>query len=279
MAAAVQSSSTTAWASASTVVITKPSGLAVGDLMLGHVGVNNQTVTAPAGWTTVINDVFSGGGDTEREYVFRKIADSTDVAATNFTFTLSGSATCAGAMYRIDGFSAGTPIYTFDEAETLDSTTPVIANTVTPLVANSLLILLGLIRNTNSGATVGSYAIATSSPSFTEVYDMNSSGGGGASYGLFGAYGVRPQITATGDSTIAITGGAGGNDTIGAILVIPDSKDTTLTDTTTVTDLVKGDLGALIIETITLTDSVTNEQGKYFNQTKNSSTWLNQDKS
>jgi hypothetical protein len=86
-----------------TVVITKPTGLAAGDLMIATLGcADSRTISPPGTWDTLHND--SDGG--QRVYVFARIADAGDAAATNFTFTVSGTfGASAGAMYRVTGGS------------------------------------------------------------------------------------------------------------------------------------------------------------------------------
>ena len=85
MAVAFIESGVSPGASSTTCVIVKPTNLAVGNLMLAHVGFGNTgTISAPdASWTSVFTTTTTAG----RSATFRKIATSTDVAATNFTFT------------------------------------------------------------------------------------------------------------------------------------------------------------------------------------------------
>jgi hypothetical protein len=85
MAAVIQSFNTTAIASAATVVVTKPTGLAVGDLMVAHLYHSVQTITGLAGFTELINN--SDGSDISGKILY-KIADSSDVAASDFTFNV-----------------------------------------------------------------------------------------------------------------------------------------------------------------------------------------------
>ena len=111
---AVASTSTKAYASGSTITINKPTGLAVGDLMVAFVhkidgDVGTCTLT---GWTAIDSyDDTSATGD----YMFSlsKIADSADVAASNFTFTLGETKSTGGAILRITGFNNINPVNTF----------------------------------------------------------------------------------------------------------------------------------------------------------------------
>lgn len=106
----------------SSITCNKPSGLAVGDLMLAFVGINDITTAAnintPSGWTLIRTDT-----QTNLEArSFWKIADSSDVAASNFTFTFSAAQdnhTCE--IHRIQGAHATTPIDANSGASLADS--------------------------------------------------------------------------------------------------------------------------------------------------------------
>ena len=74
-------------ASSTSVVITKPINLAVGDFMLAHIvskGVG--AISPPANWT-----IIGARSDTasNSSALYWKIADAADAAATNFTFTVT----------------------------------------------------------------------------------------------------------------------------------------------------------------------------------------------
>jgi hypothetical protein len=84
MAAVVESVSTNTMGTGG--VLTKPTGLAVGDTMIAILasagGTNN--IAAPGGWATVTS---LNTPTYTKSRVFSKTADSGDVAASNFTFT------------------------------------------------------------------------------------------------------------------------------------------------------------------------------------------------
>src|SRR5690349_11871893 len=109
MAVAFQSVQT-ASASSTTITITKPVSLAVGDLMVAHLVATGTSAQETAtvsltGWTAISG---TGQGDAgantcTRNLPHYKIADSSDVAASNFTFTWTASMALRGAIYRITG--------------------------------------------------------------------------------------------------------------------------------------------------------------------------------
>ena len=79
-----------------TKVINKPSGLEVGDLMVAIISVVRSAITgAPTGWTLVDSNNLTYNFCS----VYKKIATTDDVNATNFTWTSSYNG--SGIIYRI----------------------------------------------------------------------------------------------------------------------------------------------------------------------------------
>lgn len=298
MAVAYESVATTSWqtvTNGNNLTITKPTGLAVGDYMVAHLtnvvgGSNNADGwDTPSGWTIINNDSESGNSNSSCSLVvFYKVADSGDAAASNFSFTKNGSqgTTVHGALYRISGASA---IAKASDSQTSDLT-PTYTNTITPSFADSLLLFLA--SYADAGAASGSasgYAITTSNPTWTEVYD---------SYGQIfphrglaaGAYASRPEATATGDSslTFVATGGNAQN-SIGVIVVL--SPIVNVTASPAVIDVTASVIapsvsgGASVspsvidITTSVVAPTVSFPTDDWTNQSKNSSSWTNQNKS
>src|SRR5690348_14644416 len=156
MAVIYQASQTTTWATASSVTITKPTGLQEGDLMIAQIAWQydggNVTITPLSTWRDLdgtLNQVTqqgSGVGGGLAQAVQYRIADANDVAATNFTWNISSSVTeIGGAIMVVRGQALTTPIPDWGAATVVDSNTPSFANTVTPTVANSLLVMLGTV--------------------------------------------------------------------------------------------------------------------------------------
>lgn len=252
------------------LAITKPSGLAVGDLMLAQFTVSSAaaTITPPSGFVSTQANTASGSPDIKSE-IFWKIADSGDVAASDFTFSQDqGSQTMKGGILRITGHKTSAPITT-DSGQGNTSSATVTAPTVTPTTANSLIVFF---TTNDSGGTASTYALATSSPSFSEQYDLD-----GGAIGASCATGTRSQVTATGNGTATLDGGAAVN--IGQLIVIEPEQIISIADTATVTDTSSAVRGrvASISETVTVTDDVENTKSRAWdNQTKNPSTWTNQ---
>lgn len=149
--------------------IAKPTGLAVGELMLanaGHAYVSEHVT--PAGWTSL------GTAGTFFHTWFYKVADASDVAASTFAFTDLASHDLYATMYRISNsaaiysnvFVAGTSDNNTSFSFTIDVAVP---------HANAhVFVSYMTAANTNNG----SYT-CTGSPTFTERGRATPSFGGG----------------------------------------------------------------------------------------------------
>jgi hypothetical protein len=236
MAVAVASVSAVARASSnSTVTVTKPTGLAAGNLMVAFVSTFNNdsigyTLNTPSGWTGGITDVVaSDGANRGTVGAVYKIADSSDAAASNFSFTVNGGTAdlIAGVMYRITGNSA-TVLNASNGDQAANTASPSIAAGITPSIADCLLLQhWASISGSSTTKSFSSYAIATSNPTWTEGYDD----AGGTTLSVGGAYANRPETTATGNVSVSIAGGDGGQDNAMMILAIKPSVAVTVTPT------------------------------------------------
>ncbi|PQO39347.1 hypothetical protein C5Y96_05695 [Blastopirellula marina] len=119
---------------ATTIVVPAPSGIQVGDLLLGILSARLfSSVAPPAGWLTVI---YSGPNDFH--CIWYKFADASDTVASDFTFTLGNPFMYGVAsVHRISG--AANPLsisHTWDK----DSAAPYDCLTITPPAPDSLFI-------------------------------------------------------------------------------------------------------------------------------------------
>lgn len=75
-------------AASTTLTITKPTSLAVGDLMVATIGKDDDVSisTGPTGWTNRAEASGTAGNDNNGS-IWDKVADAADVAASNFTWT------------------------------------------------------------------------------------------------------------------------------------------------------------------------------------------------
>lgn len=237
MAVAYESVQTTAFAtvaSGGTITITKPVNLAVGDTLVAHLSAiiasgSNADWNTPSGWTSLVNQNQSANANSEaRLTVFYKVADSSDVSASDFTFQTNTNACMAGgALYRISG---GYEVLQGAIAVATDTTTPTFSNTITPVYGNSLALFLTTVADASqTSGSSSSYAIATNNPTWTEVYDFT--GDISSRRGLMaGAYASRPETTATGNSSCAYVNYQ--QNSVGAIVIIAPIASVTVTGST-----------------------------------------------
>lgn len=201
MAIAVATTATTTFAAGTTTTITKPTGLAVGDLLVAAIGANagvGITIDTKSGWTLAATQAAT---NTSISLQYR-IADSADVAASNFVFSCPSASRMAGALMRVTGHAATS---TLDEVDsdnnnTAASATINFSSTVTPYNAGNLVVLvLNGSDGNDGGASMSSYT-TTPSITFTELIDTTADSG--TSDPVFAAayavYSGSSQITAYG---------------------------------------------------------------------------------
>ena len=189
--------------------IGKPTGTASGDFLIATIFYSSGgSATPPSGFTLI--RATSAGGFTL--YSYYKLAGGSEPSTYDFSYAASGSA--SGVLLRISG-SAGV-VATPNGASASNSNTPTFADTVTPSSANSLLIFpVYQYSSSVSDPHPSTFAITTSDPTWTLAKQSSS----GLSNGFATAYAIRPEITATGDSTCNLSGD-GTADSIAQMIVI-----------------------------------------------------------
>lgn len=274
MAVAYVSHQISTWATGTSSVVTKPVSLAVGDLMIAQhaAQVGNGGSTPPTGFGALGEQL--DGANNLQSYLYYKIADSSDVAASNFTFSTANSSQQIASITRITGHTSLVSTYIYGEGSTSNTATPSIAGaSITPNGRGDSLFLQFWSSSSATSANSG-YAIATSNPSWTEAFDVDDAG----NLHVAMAYGSRPQTTATG--AVSAAGGGGTTDWAVQIVSVAPPLEATLTETVTGSDSIAQMLASTYSETITGTDEATAGKAKVWNnQSKNSTAWANQDKS
>lgn len=186
------------------LVITKPTGLAVGDKMVAGIMVNSDAagviaISAPVGWT--LEETEDAASGAERLHVFSKTADSADVAASNFTFTQSG----ADSAYHMLGHIVHVTSFGIIAGETSgqgSNSTSLVVTGFTPTRANCLFI--GFIGVEDiSIPTITALSMATSNPTWTERAEVTfNDATRDSALAVYTA--TRPESTATGDFTATV---------------------------------------------------------------------------
>lgn len=214
MALAVPSTSTNT-ATGTSLAINKPSGVVDGDLMIAafYVGHQSTTITPPAGWT----EIQSTAQGSHQIATYYKIASS---EGSSYTWSVGASYLLRGGILRITGHTSSV-IDVSTENVVNDNANPSFATGLTPTYANSLLIFVVGLEDTTTWS-VSNYAIGTSSPSWTEAFEL----GSGTFWGLALAYAIRPETTALGNASVSIADP--NTDTSFNFIVIPPRVDATV---------------------------------------------------
>lgn len=281
--ATVQSASSTAIASGSTTTtITKPTGLAVGDLMLAQVmTVENDTFSTPSGWTSLHSVLVSGGTTPTRHQVFYKVADSSDTAASNFSFTAAGTNKKGGGIIRVSDISSLIAVAQTNTTASGSASGTLTMSTQTPSRPNSVFVLLaaGGQSGTVSDYTVSTPAIATDNPSWTTQWNLTDAGTSAGN--LYCATATRSQTTASGSATLAYSGGSATNNISGIFVLVNSSLASSLAPdvqviSSSIPQIGKGtsitaSVGTPVIDLIEM-------PAQWDNQTKSTTTWTNPNK-
>lgn len=279
----VESVSTAITDTAGVMTITKPTGLAVGDLMLAWVVTTTGGLNSvPSGFTLVRsaspNGIFHAS--------YQKIADSSDVAASGFAFDNgdTGANFCIlGGIARISGPDQTTPISFSNDGTTTTASSSPLSSGITITGRQCLTVILAGGSNTTAVRTTSAYAVVTSNPTWTEDYDVARTGAGTARANIamaHGNYGGTLGVS-TGNATATFSGNNSQSDLQiiaiqpPAIVVTPISgtfsiNSVTLFRTMIVTAL--SFVGSLGVPTVS---EVAN---KWANLTKHSSSWNDQSK-
>lgn len=195
------------------VVITKPVSLAVGDMMVAQISgsntIGNPTITPPSvGWTATIPQANPNATDSYAMYT--KIADASDVAATNFTFTIDRGATGTsvghGFIHRITGNDLTVAVVASNSG-TGSNASALSSSGITPGNQCLFLILVGHITLAAS-RTISAYAVANSNPTWTERADATSLLAT-LNVGCAMATGPSSLATASGNATATASGAVG----------------------------------------------------------------------
>ena len=272
MAVDVRSSSNTGWATVNDVTVPKPTGLAVGDLMFFFLSTNGNNVSDAnlSGWTYL--GYQNGVGSAFASYLAYKFADSSDVAASNFTWNDidSGTTSALGLIVAVYGNNNLTSLIS-----TSVTTTNTTSNTSTPSLSgitpssrgNNLIIQFW--NGGSSVASVDSYAIATSNPTWTELADVSSAGRCVAV-----AYAVRPEVTATGN--FSCVGGDGTSDWNGWVVSVAPDQNFSVAESVTLTESYKNNISVKSADSISLNENYDLVNARQWtNDSKPSTTWTN----
>lgn len=130
-----------------TIVITKPSGTASGDLLFAAIASDDFNISsAPSGWTLIRNTLSSYAN---RLLTYYKVAGGSEPA--DYTWTFSASTDLTGAVLAYTGLTS-TPLDVENVQENASSTS-VTAPSITVTNNDSLLIFVGSTNEDNDATT------------------------------------------------------------------------------------------------------------------------------
>jgi hypothetical protein len=136
---------------ASSVAVSKPTGVTAGDLMVAAVNVRGApTITAPSGWTLVRVDTNTSN---MRQAIYSKIATTAEPSSYTWTFSTKGSANGIIAAYQ--GVDPTTPVDTAS-GQPNDSSKSITAPALTTTVPGTLLVgFFGTASNSSTAPPSG----------------------------------------------------------------------------------------------------------------------------
>lgn len=291
MAITVQSVSAVATVSSTdTVTITKPTGLAVGDLLVavlaGYAGDGSGVgdINIKSGWTDAETNKLAETANS----IQYKIADAADVAAANFSFTKTAATdSFVGQLIRASGQNTFSPLgssqnYSNNTAEsasfsgTMSSYTP---------GADGALVIIQVNGEWQAGGTIRTVSdYAATNVSFTEGIDTGGSDGSGGAT-VASAYGIQSTNAALTGYTATFSTST--NDHYGQIVVfippVPASGSNDLATGTSTTFTQTGTADGIGGNTLATATTTAFTQGGYgaaptqwTNEDLPSTTWTNE---
>lgn len=220
----VTGSPQTSTTTSTTLTITRPSGLAVGDVMIANIvqadndGANGGDLSnaSLAGWTLIAGNqtgIAGSGGDEWWGTLLYKVATAGDVSAANFAFTLDSDADDgSGAIMAFRGVdvtggfneagASNSGPFDVDPGNTYQNVADdgaLNANSITTNTANAAVIMFGTIGN---NFTLSGWA-ATNPATLTEIYDLPFDAD--LDMGSGAAWGTRATNGATGNASATIS--------------------------------------------------------------------------
>jgi len=302
MALVVESTSTVSASNADNVTITKPTGVAVGDLLFIVASGWQTNLPTCSGFTNAATYSVSVGGTIVAVGMLYRIADASDVSASNYTVAIAGSATSSGiaSMFRISGWTSGNPVLVSatgnGSADGITSSGATGLTLVRP--QPQLLVLANVFQSTSgalSSATFSGYSItsANSNPTWTELQDTQIAVlAGAANVAMSVAYASSSDTSTITDYTTTVSSDTNGDaDAVISLLAVIcepsnetadvshlDSAPTIFGPTVSQVNVSLDMSHNAVTPTVSGIDAYANAPTVWENETKPSTTWVNEDK-
>ena len=221
-----------------TLTITKPTGLAIGDVMIANIeqidnennGGNDLSNATSSGWSIIDGRQLGViGGNPDYEFhgtLLYKIATGTDVAAPNFSFSLDNDANGDGSLGAIVAFRGVDVTGGYDAGGNANSgpfdvdpgnintsySSTITATATTTSTTDAAIIMFGMIGDNQS---ISNWQISSGSLTLTELYDVSYNTSGPTDGDIGAAWAIKSTAGTTGNGTATFSG----NDYNGGILI------------------------------------------------------------
>ena len=125
-------------AGAASLTISRPAGLAFGDLLIAQITVNGAAIASPPSGWTLIDEAASGNS---RQRLFYRTVSASEPASYSFSFSVSARA--AGAVVAMRGVEVISPIFAAYSAAGGSSSAPTAGEVAVPKDGSALLAFFG----------------------------------------------------------------------------------------------------------------------------------------
>lgn len=223
-AIALRGTATTATIAGTTLTITKPTGLAIGDVMIVQIvqrsdsRITALTDATATGWVEIAgSDIRSSSRSRCRATLLYKVANNIDIAAANFSFTMgAGSDDAEGGIIAYSGVN---PLNIFDVLPgtvytNINNDQQLNATAIITATANSAVIMFGALLD-NQALSGWSIATTPTATTMAELFDVPYNAA--LDVGMGAAWATKATAGSTGNGTAAIAGNT--NPFNGAILI------------------------------------------------------------
>ena len=149
-------------AAGTSLVITKPTGLAVGHLMIANINQQNSAskLVLPTGWTELA--WWNIGSPNRYETIAYRVTDASDVAASTFTFIApSGNSYLAGAITTFSGVNTTVTggIEVTGALYSVNDAVPIAPPSITTLTNNAMVVFFAAIQPNTSNFTADGWKL------------------------------------------------------------------------------------------------------------------------
>lgn len=202
MAVVIESNNTASSSASDTVTITKPTGLAVDDLMVAVIYAHDTSGTpglnTPSGWSLAGGEADAlTGGDIIEFAIFYKLADSGDVVASNFSFTADSTMDYMdGVILRVSGIRTDADSLNGYSEQTLTATdNPTYTVSLTPDPENDLYVVVCM--SGKSPYTATDLDITGTDPTWTRYLNVAHTVDDSSAFQVFAAVDATPESSIT----------------------------------------------------------------------------------